>query len=262
MHRLHLEVATNPVGEEKAGGGLLLNQFPCVVGRQPECEGRLDLPYISRRHCRFFLRDSAVWVEDLGSHNGTFLNRERLGAEPRPIQDGDRLDLGFLPIRVGLAEVSQAAPDRLVPLEMEADRRRILVVEDDPDAAQMLALLLGQLGHEVRVTYDGPEALREAEAFGPDTFLLDLRLPGLDGFEVARRLRERQPVGGARLIGVTGYQDPDAWRRAVEAGMELLLTKPVPPDVLETVILPPRSEHGRPVPDPVLGTPDRAFDEP
>jgi CheY-like chemotaxis protein len=236
MHTLCLELMTNPAGQVQANSGLLLTCFPCVVGREVECEGRLELPFISRRHCRFFPRDGELWVEDLASHNGTFLNRERLGQEPRHLQDGDRLDLGFLPFRIRLAEAIAPAPEQTASPDREPACRRILVVEDNPDTAEMLALLLRGLGHDVRVAYDGPEALREAEAFGPDTVLLDLRLPGLDGYEVARRLREQKTARGARLVGVTGYQDPDAFRRATEAGMERLLTKPVPPDVLEGIV--------------------------
>src|SRR6185369_7558019 len=84
-------------------------------------------------------------------------------------------------------------------------RRRILVVDDNTDSAESLAQLMTILGHEVRVARDGFEALVTAEAFGPDVVLLDIGLPGIDGYEVARRLR-RQP-GGAQvtLVALTGW---------------------------------------------------------
>jgi hypothetical protein len=75
---------------------LAIDRFPCVLGRHPGCDRRLHSPRVSRRHCLFSLRDGRAWVEDLGSLNGTFLNREPIH-EPRPLAEGDRLDLDGLP---------------------------------------------------------------------------------------------------------------------------------------------------------------------
>src|SRR5882762_2247779 len=78
---------------------VVINSLPCVVGRDPECDRLINDPAASRRHCAFTLRHGRVWVEDLGSRNGTFLNGARLhGAQP--LSPGDRLDLGRLPFRV------------------------------------------------------------------------------------------------------------------------------------------------------------------
>jgi pSer/pThr/pTyr-binding forkhead associated (FHA) protein len=78
---------------------VVINALPCIVGRDPECDRLIDDPAASRRHCAFTLRHGRVWVEDLGSRNGTFLNGTRLEGA-RPVTAGDRLDLGRLPFRV------------------------------------------------------------------------------------------------------------------------------------------------------------------
>ena len=93
--------------------------------------------------------------------------------------------------------------------------RGILVVDDDHDAADSLALLLTLLGHEVRTAYDGPAALRAAHGRLPRFVLLDIGLPGMDGYEVARRLREQPGRDAVRVIALTGYgREEDKRRRA------------------------------------------------
>jgi CheY-like chemotaxis protein len=234
MHQLYLDVAHEDGHDKFRPVSLVVTRFPFIVGRHADCDRRLDLPFISRHHCRFLLRDGAVWVEDLASHNGTYVNGERI-AEARPLRDGDRLAIGHLPFRVRLPEdaVPETAPSTRIA---DGGQRRILVVEDDPDTAETLAMILRQMGHDVRIAYDGPEALREAKAHQPDTVLLDICLPGMDGYEVARRLREEEAARAARLVGITGRHGPDDTQRSAEAGMERLLTKPVVPDLLEEVV--------------------------
>ena len=108
-----------------------------------------------------------------------------------------------------------------------AGQRSIVVVDDNQDAANALGALLEVLGHSTRVVYDGTDALRAVAAERPDVVLLDIGLPGLDGFEVARRLRGLPGLGGVRLIACTGYgRDQDA-RRIAEAGFDAHLVKPV-----------------------------------
>lgn len=107
-----------------------------------------------------------------------------------------------------------------------ADARRILLVDDNEDAAEMLSLILTQLGHTVRIANDGVAALALAAAFEPDVAVLDLGLPVMDGFELAGRLSEarRRPL---RLIAVTGYGQPEDRARTAAAGFAHHLVKPV-----------------------------------
>lgn len=104
---------------------------------------------------------------------------------------------------------------------------RILVVDDNQDAAHTMAMLLRLDGHHVETAYDGPEALEAASRFRPDVILLDLGLPGLTGFEVARRLREQTETRDVRLIALTGYGQEEDRRQTQEAGFDSHLVKPV-----------------------------------
>src|SRR6516162_6114764 len=100
---------------------------------------------------------------------------------------------------------------------------RVLVVEDHADTAASMAVLLRIRGHEVEVAPDGPSALRIAADRPPDVALLDIGLPGLSGWHVARRLRERAPGKTPLLIAVTGYGREADRRRSLEAGIHLHL---------------------------------------
>ncbi|MEP6873201.1 MAG: PAS domain S-box protein [Burkholderiales bacterium] len=108
----------------------------------------------------------------------------------------------------------------------------LLVVDDNLDARESLAALLSTLGHRVRGASDGPEALRSAAEDRPDAVLLDIGLPGLDGFEVARRLRAMPDMRTALLIATTGYAGEIDKLRAQESGFDTHLTKPVDIDNL------------------------------
>jgi len=217
--------------------GMAITHFPCVIGRETACAYRIRHPMISRRHCSFFLRDGEVWLQDLGSRNGTFLNGELL-QEGRPLQEGHLLNLAHLfffevqlpkpvpPVRPGAADQAPAA---------DGQPRRVLVVEDNKDAAQALATLLTLWGHQVRVAHDGPEAIKAVEAHHPDTVLMDIRLPGMDGYQLAQRLRTCTGLEAARLVAITGY-DPDKVHAQSEVGFDHLLTKPVDPEALQELL--------------------------
>lgn len=127
-------------------------------------------------------------------------------------------------VRIPLAE-PPARTDGSEAKSASSDVQRILVVDDHQDAAEALAEILRHRGHEVAVTHDGPGALREAAAFRPDTVLVDIGLPGMDGYQVARELRRD---GASRLlVAVTGYGRNQDRRRALEAGFDHFLTKPL-----------------------------------
>ena len=113
-----------------------------------------------------------------------------------------------------------------------ASPKRILVVDDNVDTAESLALLLRLRGHEVETAHDGPAALKMAGSFHPEVVLLDIGLPGLDGYQVAGRLRRRRRTSKALLVALTGYGQEEDQRLAREAGFDFHLTKPVDPAII------------------------------
>ena len=113
---------------------------------------------------------------------------------------------------------------------------RILVVDDNVDAAESIAMLLSLDGHDVRSVHDAQRALDMVSEFLPDLVLLDIGLPGMDGYEVARQLRSRQEITGIRLVAVTGYGQQEDRDRARDAGFDQHLVKPVEPDALNAVL--------------------------
>jgi two-component system CheB/CheR fusion protein len=117
-------------------------------------------------------------------------------------------------------------------------RRRVLLVDDNRDAADSLALLLQASGHEVRTAHDGLAGLEAARAARPEVVLLDIGLPRMDGYEVARRLRA-QLGHDVVLVALTGYGQADDRRRAREAGFNIHLVKPVDLDALERLLASP-----------------------
>jgi CheY-like chemotaxis protein len=113
---------------------------------------------------------------------------------------------------------------------------QILVVEDNKDTADSLAMLLRLWGHEVRTSHDGLSGLKAAQSYCPDVVLLDIGLPGLDGYEVARQLRGT--FGPAmRLVAMTGYGQEEDRQKAVGVGFDAHLVKPTDPDTLQAVLL-------------------------
>jgi CheY-like chemotaxis protein len=113
---------------------------------------------------------------------------------------------------------------------------RVLVVDDNRDAADSLALLVQLWGHEVHVAYDGADGLRTACTFEPDCLLLDVSLPKLDGYRLARLLREQESLRGSKLIALTAYSDEHNIHRAREAGFDYHLVKPADPDVIRSLL--------------------------
>jgi CheY-like chemotaxis protein len=112
----------------------------------------------------------------------------------------------------------------------------VLVVDDNVDAAAMLAELLPLWGHQARVAHGGPEALSLAAEFRPDVVLLDLGLPGMDGYEVARRLRATLGSSPPRLVALTGFGGEDDRRQTHAAGFAHHVTKPVDADELQRLL--------------------------
>jgi len=128
------------------------------------------------------------------------------------------------------------------PLEVSAEQPalqrslRILVVEDDPESLQMMGALLSLWGYEPRLVPAGPAALEAVEEEMPEIVLLDLGLPGMDGFEVARRLRRRPGGDTVFIAAVTAYRGEEHKRQAREAGFDRYLMKPVDIDTLRQLL--------------------------
>jgi PAS domain S-box-containing protein len=117
-----------------------------------------------------------------------------------------------------------------------ARRRRVLVVDDNEDGADSLAMLLRLGGHEAHTAHDGLAAVEAAQRLRPDVVLLDIGLPGLNGYEACRRIRE-QPWGrDLKLVAVTGWGQEEDRHRSREAGFDTHVVKPVDPDVLQTLL--------------------------
>jgi CheY-like chemotaxis protein len=123
-----------------------------------------------------------------------------------------------------------------VPTPIGLRRLGVLVVDDNVDAADTLADLLPIWGHEVRVAYTGPAALATLREWQPEVVLLDIGLPEMDGYAVARQIREIPTLAAVRLLAVTGFGQEEDRQRARDAGFDAHLTKPVDADELRRVL--------------------------
>jgi PAS domain S-box-containing protein len=136
-----------------------------------------------------------------------------------------------------------ASPHLTDPVPPPLVRLRILIADDNRDAAESLSMLLELAGHEVRVAHLGRTALSLAQTFRPDTALLDIGMPDLSGYEVARELRQAPWAANIQLIALTGWGQGEDRRRALEAGFDHHMTKPIDPDRLESLIAGRATEH-------------------
>jgi len=134
------------------------------------------------------------------------------------------------------ADVLEIEGPKEAALPAAGPSRRVLVVDDNVDAAESSAFLLRFAGHEVEVAHDGEAALSAVRNFRPELVLLDIGLPGLNGYEVARELRSRPEGEGVILAAVTGYGQDDDRRRARDAGFDYHLTKPLDPETLTAFV--------------------------
>lgn len=114
--------------------------------------------------------------------------------------------------------------------------RRILVVDDNVETAQSLARLLEHWQYETEVAHDGPAAIAAAQAAPPYAVLLDIGLPGMDGYEVTQQLRQCPSLHKTLIVALTGFSADSDLARSREAGFDLHLVKPVEPDVLQSLL--------------------------
>ncbi len=215
------------------GRQALLSIADSGVGMEPETLARLFEPFSQAKggidRSRGGLGLGLALVGQLVEmHQGT------VEAHSQGAHMGTRID-----VRIPLDQHFEAPP---VPIETRAasGSRRCLVIEDNPDAAESMGLLLELSGHEVAIAADGRQGLETARRFRPDVVLCDIGLPGgMDGYEVARQMREDPLLSRARLIALTGYGQEEDQRRAREAGFDIHLTKPADPVMLGRLLADP-----------------------
>ena len=140
-----------------------------------------------------------------------------------------------LPV-VELAAAEATSPSSAKAARVRSRRLRVLVVDDNRDSMESLAMLLGFWGHDVLTAGDGTEAVEIARQQHPDVVLLDIGLPGIDGYEVARRMLAPAETRRPALVAMTGYGQAEDRQRAREAGFALHLVKPVEPDALRQAL--------------------------
>jgi PAS domain S-box-containing protein len=141
-----------------------------------------------------------------------------------------RIPLGTKPKPVGATKVILRQQSK------GASGHRLLIVDDNRDAASSLAMLLRLQGHEVQVAHDGTTALDFAESYGPTMVLLDIGMPGMDGYEVARRMRQIPGLENVVLAALTGWGQPEDRRRTADAGFDHHLVKPLEPILLDSIL--------------------------
>jgi CheY-like chemotaxis protein len=142
-----------------------------------------------------------------------------------------------------MADVPGSTP----PVKGNTQRFRILVVDDNPDSALSLAMMLSIMGHDTRTAHDGETAVSTAENFLPDVVLLDIGLPKLNGYEVAQRIRTSPWGASMFLIAVTGWGQDEDRQRSSEVGLDVHMVKPVEPSALQELLagLRPNGNNGR-----------------
>ena len=124
----------------------------------------------------------------------------------------------------------------LSPDEWESEHPRILIIEDNRDAADSMGILLERLGYDVRIAYSGLQGVHMAERWRPSVVLSDIGLPELDGYEVARELRRNRSTADTRLIAITAYGAEEDRRHAHQAGFNHFMTKPADFDALRALL--------------------------
>lgn len=154
----------------------------------------------------------------VGLHHGV------IRAESDGLGKGSRFIVSLPMAEAPVAAASVASAEAASP---PTTGKRVLVVDDNAEAADALGALLGILGAEVRVVYDGRAALAAFRAFRPEVAILDLSMPSMDGYDVARSLRADPESGNSMLVALTGWSQPEVRARVLEAGFDRYLVKPI-----------------------------------
>ena len=157
---------------------------------------------------------------------------------PTPLRYSRELDQGQYPANIFNFHLNKTG-SRSVGTEKGKSARRVLVVDDNSDSREMIAVLVELSGHQPQTAGDGAEAIHEANLHRPDAILLDIGLPDMTGYDVCRRLREQDWASEVPIIALSGWSEADAVNESKEAGFDAHLVKPVDPadliDLLSTL---------------------------
>lgn len=202
---------------------------------------------VSRRHAMILVKNERLFVKDLGSMNGTRLNGVLCEAEQEfRLHHGDELMLGKLRLQVLYAVVPvvgaklQTGEVPAVPAPVEVAKagkgRRVLVIEDDPDVGVVFRLALENAGYTVLVVENVSKALTAVFQNLPDLIILDLMLPDMNGLDLIRYIRKQHPDSRVPMLVVSGATGDFQMNRALEAGANGFLSKPVAVDELVNAV--------------------------
>ena len=219
---------------EAAGGEVVFRVRDSGVGIDPQVIGRIFDPF-SQAERGLERAEGGLGIGLTVAKSLVELHGGRIAASSEGTGRGSEFRVVLPAVSVPARTAARIAAPAGIP---DPPRRRVLVVDDHADSGEMLATLLELWGHEVQLAKDGQAALEVADRIAPDVVLLDIGLPILNGFEVARRLKCNPRTADALLVAVTGYgQDADR-ARALEAGFTRHLVKPVSPEMLREALLP------------------------
>lgn len=152
---------------------------------------------------------------------------------PSEVGDSD----AYNRLQMRQAVLTRGDPTVETPVDVIGELMRVLVVDDYRAAADTMSMLVGVWGHDVRRAYDGTNALALASSYQPDVLLLDINMTTLNGLEVARQVRQQGHLNDCFVVAVTGCTDAGLWPLCKEAGIDLILIKPVSPSILKALLI-------------------------
>jgi PAS domain S-box-containing protein len=243
LHQVIGNLLSNAAKYTQPGGRIevrLEADAGCAVVRVTDNGGGIDPAFVPHLFELFAQEDRSVARLEGGLGIGLTMVQRLVhlhGGSVEAHSDGLGLGSEFVvrlpltPRRLETAPVPENAPAR-----QNEVKRRVLVVDDNQDAAETLCDLLALWGHETLEANDGRSALEAVRRYSPELILLDLSMPGMDGYEVARSLQDEKLLGDATLVALTGYGQVEDRRRTREAGFHHHLTKPVDPEALRNLL--------------------------
>lgn len=217
----------------RSGGNVVLRIRDDGIGIAPDMLPHVFALFVQADHA-FTKTQGGLGIGLTLVKNLTQLHGGTVQAHSKGLGDGSEFTV-HLPLIAGThPEPHEIADEHAAPVPSSG--HRVLVVDDNKDAAVSLATLLRLKGHDVRVAHDGPSALTMASAFRPSMVFLDIGMPDMDGYEVARRMRQQAGCEPVVLAALTGWGQEEDRRRTLAAGFDHHLVKPPEPKVIETLL--------------------------